>query len=60
MCVKAICLNCQRSSNLKNGPVNREGITWVKPAMGYVKVNVDSCFHVETGDGSIGVVIRDG
>lgn len=59
MSVRAICLNFQRSLTIRSGPVNHDGIRWIQPSQGSVKVNVDASFHTDSYDGATGVVIRD-
>ena len=48
------------TSNAKAvGKGRTEASSWIKPKPRYVKLNVDASFHVESGSGAVGAILRD-
>ena len=45
-------ISCTRQAKLKQ-------TMWLKPRYGYVKLNVDADFDVDTLEGTVGAVLRD-
>ena len=43
----------------KQGSKHKEPSKWQKPDVGWVKINVDGAYDASTGEGGVGVVIRD-
>ncbi|CAN6177270.1 unnamed protein product [Urochloa humidicola] len=43
----------------RSGGAPRRGTNWEPPEIGWHKINVDGAFDCETGNGGVGVIIRD-